>query len=109
VLAQTYPHFEYILRTIAAPTDGQLQHRRSAEIAETYARRDSRIRLIRYSEFLSQLANYNRALTQIFDESEYCKIIQADDWIFPKCLQLMVHALSNPSQGGSMKLPTSLH
>ena len=85
VLAQTYPHFEYILMDNCS-TDG------SAEIAETYARRDSRIRLIRCSEFLSQLANYNRALTQISDESEYCKIVQADDWIFPNCLQLMVQA-----------------
>ena len=57
VLAQTYPHFEYILMDNCS-TDG------SAEIAESYARRDSRIRLIRCSEFLSQLANYNRALTR---------------------------------------------
>ena len=43
VLAQTYPHFEYILMDNCS-TDG------SAEIAETYARRDSRIRLIRCNE-----------------------------------------------------------
>jgi glycosyltransferase involved in cell wall biosynthesis len=93
VLAQTYPHFEYILMDNCS-TDG------SAEIAETYARRDSRIRLIRCSEFLSQLANYNRALTQISDESEYCKIVQADDWIFPKCLQLMVRAFKQSESIG---------
>jgi len=93
VLAQTYPHFEYILMDNRS-TDG------SAEIAETYARRDSRIRLIRCSEFLSQLANYNRALTQISDESEYCKIVQADDWIFPKCLQLMVRAFKQSESIG---------
>jgi glycosyltransferase involved in cell wall biosynthesis len=93
VLAQTYPHFEYILMDNRS-TDG------SAEIAETYARRDSRIRLIRCSEFLSQLANYNRALTQISDESEYCKIVQADDWIFPECLQLMVRAFKQSESIG---------
>src|SRR5215470_1915974 len=93
VLAQTYPHFEYILMDNRS-TDG------SAEIAETYARRDSRIRLIRCSEFLSQLANYNRALTQISDESEYCKIVQADDWIFPKCLQLMVRGFKQSESIG---------
>src|SRR6516164_5220311 len=93
VLAQTYPHFEYILMDNCS-TDG------SAEIAETYARRDSRIRLIRCSEFLSQLANYNRALTQISDESEYCKIVQADDWIFPKCLQSMVRAFKQSESIG---------
>jgi glycosyltransferase involved in cell wall biosynthesis len=83
VLEQTYPHFEYILMDNRS-TDG------SGEIAESYARRDPRIRLIQCSEFLSQLPNYNRALTQISDDSEYCKIVQADDWIFPECLQLMV-------------------
>jgi glycosyltransferase involved in cell wall biosynthesis len=93
VLAQTYPHFEYILMDNCS-TDG------SADIAETYARRDSRIRLIRCSEFLSQLANYNRALTQVSDESEYCKIVQADDWIFPKCLQLMVRAFKQSESIG---------
>jgi glycosyltransferase involved in cell wall biosynthesis len=93
VLAQTYPHFEYILMDNCS-TDG------SAEIAEAYARRDSRIRLIRCSEFLSQLANYNRALTQISDGSEYCKIVQADDWIFPKCLQLMVRAFKQSDSIG---------
>jgi glycosyltransferase involved in cell wall biosynthesis len=83
VLAQTYPHFEYILMDNCS-TDG------SAEIAESYARRDARIRLIRCSEFLSQLANYNRGLKAISDSSKYCKIVQADDWIFPECLQSMV-------------------
>jgi len=85
VLAQTYPHFEYILMDNCS-TDG------SGEIAESYARRDPRIRLIRCTQFLSQLANYNRALTEICQASEYCKIVQADDWIFPECLQSMVLA-----------------
>jgi glycosyltransferase involved in cell wall biosynthesis len=51
VLAQTYPYFEYILMDNCS-TGG------SGEIAETYAHRDSRSRLIRCPEFLSQLANY---------------------------------------------------
>ena len=93
VLAQTYPHFEYILMDNCS-TDG------SGEIAESYARHDSRIRLIQCSEFLSQLANYNRALTQISDYSEYCKIVQADDWIFPDCLQLMVRAFKQSESIG---------
>jgi glycosyltransferase involved in cell wall biosynthesis len=83
VLAQSYPHFEYILMDNCS-TDG------SGEIAETYACRDPRIRLVRCSEFLSQLGNYNRALAEITDVSKYCKIVQADDWIFPQCLELMV-------------------
>ena len=93
VLAQTYSHFEYILMDNCS-TDG------SQEIAESYARRDPRIRLIQCSEFLSQLANYNRALTQISDDSEYCKLVQADDWIFPECLELMVRAFQQSESIG---------
>src|SRR5206468_9138726 len=55
VLAQSFTQFEYILMDNCS-TDG------SAQIAARYASRDARIRLIRCSEFLSQLANYNRAL-----------------------------------------------
>jgi len=93
VLAQTYPHFEYILMDNCS-TDG------SGEIAESYARRDPRIRVIRCTQFLSQLANYNRALREISAASEYCKLVQADDWIFPECLQLMVRAFDQSESIG---------
>jgi len=100
VLAQTYPHFEYILMDNCSTG-------RSAEVAETYTHRDSRICLIRCSEFLSQLANYYRAPTQISDESEYCKIVRADDLIFPNAVN---GAISNKIRllfGTSLKQSTS--
>ena len=93
VLAQSYSQFEYILMDNCS-TDG------SSEIAATYASRDSRIRLIRCSQFLPQLANYNRALAEISDASTYCKIVQADDYIFPECLQLMVRAFEQSESIG---------
>ena len=93
VLAQSYSQFEYILLDNCS-TDG------SSEIAATYASRDPRIRLIRGSQFLSQLPNYNRALAAISDASTYCKIVQADDWIFPECLQLMVQAFEQSESIG---------
>jgi glycosyltransferase involved in cell wall biosynthesis len=93
VLAQSYPNFEYILMDNCS-TDG------SDDIAETYARRDPRIRLIRRSEFLSQLANYNRALAEISEASQYCKMVQADDYIFPECLDLMVQAFEQSKSIG---------
>jgi glycosyltransferase involved in cell wall biosynthesis len=93
VLAQTYPEFEYILMDNCS-TDG------SGEIAKDYARRDARIRLVRCSEFLSQLGNYNRALAEISPLSKYCKMVQADDWIFPDCLKTMVSIFEqSPSIG----------
>jgi glycosyltransferase involved in cell wall biosynthesis len=93
VLAQTYPEFEYILMDNCS-TDG------SGEIAEDYARRDSRIHLTRCSEFLSQLANYNRALAKISPVSKYCKMVQADDWIFPDCLKTMVSIFEQSASTG---------
>jgi glycosyltransferase involved in cell wall biosynthesis len=93
VLTQSYSEFEYILMDNCS-TDG------SREIAETYARRDPRIRLIRCSEFVSQLRNYNRALNEISHASQYCKIVQADDSIFPQCLELMVQSFAQSKSIG---------
>jgi glycosyltransferase involved in cell wall biosynthesis len=93
VLAQTYSYFEYILMDNCS-TDG------SSEIAENYARRDPRIRFIRCSQFLSQLANYNRALAKISENSEYCKIVEADNYILPDCLCMMVEAFRQSERIG---------
>jgi glycosyltransferase involved in cell wall biosynthesis len=93
VLAQTYRHFEYILANNCS-TD------RSVEIVERYAARDSRIRLLHNERFLPQLQNYNQALSQISPSSRYFKMVQADDEIFPRCLEEMVAvAEANPSVG----------
>jgi glycosyltransferase involved in cell wall biosynthesis len=83
VLAQSYTSFEYILVDNCS-TDG------STEIAKGYARRDPRIRLIRRPQLLSQVRNYNCAMAEISEASLYCKIVQADDFLFPECLHLMV-------------------
>lgn len=93
VLRQTYSRFEYILSDNGS-TDG------SSKIAETYLRSDSRIRLIQQPKFLSQVQHYNSALAQISDASQYCKIVQADDFIFPECLQLMVKAFKQSQSIG---------
>lgn len=85
VLAQGFSEFEYILSDNCS-TDG------SREIAEAYARRDPRIRLVRQPQLFSQIQHYNRALAEISNASQYCKIVQADDYIFPDCLRLMVQA-----------------
>ena len=93
VLAQTHERFEYILLDNAS-TDG------SAEIALTFAAGDSRLRYHRNPDLLPQVANYNAALARISAESAYCKIVQADDWIFPECLRAMVEVFeSSPSIG----------
>jgi glycosyltransferase involved in cell wall biosynthesis len=95
VLAQSCDEFEYILVDNCS-TDG------SREIAENYARRDARIRLIRRPQLLSQVQNYNRALADISGASLYCKVVQADDFIFPECLRLMVEAFERSESIGLM-------
>jgi glycosyltransferase involved in cell wall biosynthesis len=83
VLAQTYPQFEYLLVDNQS-TDG------SAKIAAEYAERDRRIRVIRNRDFVGQVRNYNDAVRKISPEARYLKIVQADDCIFPECLERMV-------------------
>ena len=83
VLNQTYENFEYILLDNCS-TDG------SRAIAESYARGDSRIRLLSNDELLSQVENYNRALRQVDRGSDYVKMSQADDFLYPRCLERMV-------------------
>ena len=83
VLAQRYENFEYILANNCS-TD------RSRDIAQKYASRDKRVKLIDNERFLTQAQNYNNALRQISPYSKYCKVVQADDWIFPECLSSMV-------------------
>ena len=85
VLAQSYSHFEYILSDNCS-TDG------SGEIAERYARRDPRIRVVRQPRLLSQVPHYNAAVAEISGASRYCKVVQADDWIYPECLRLLMEA-----------------
>ena len=84
VLHQTYDNWEYILVDNCSD-DG------SAQIAEGYAARfPAKIRLVHTPSFLSQVANYNFALTCISPDSRYCKIVQADDWLYPECLARLV-------------------
>jgi glycosyltransferase involved in cell wall biosynthesis len=83
VLNQSYENWEYILVNNCS-TD------KSYEIAYDYAKSDSRIKVYSNDIFLSQVENYNRSLKLISSDSKYCKMVQADDWIFPNCLMEMV-------------------
>ena len=81
VLRQTYQNWDYTLVNNRS-TDG------SVRIAEKYANQfPERIRVEHNSEFLSQVQNYNHALRFISSGSRYCKVVQADDWLFPDCIK----------------------
>jgi hypothetical protein len=50
--------------------------------------------------FVSQVANYNQAMQRISPQSKYCKVLQADDMLFPECLERMVeNAEQDPTIG----------
>jgi glycosyltransferase involved in cell wall biosynthesis len=100
VLAQTYSHWDYTIVNNCS-TDGTLS------IAEKYASKDARIRIITNDKFLSIIDNANRAVGSISPESKYCKNLSADDWLYPECIARMVQvAEANPSVGvvGSYQL-----
>jgi len=91
VLSQTYSHWEHAIVDNCS-TDGTLQ------IARHYAARDPRIRVMTNDSFVPVIANYNIAFRRVSHESKYCKLVAADDWIYPDCLEKMVHlAEAHPS------------
>jgi glycosyltransferase involved in cell wall biosynthesis len=93
VLGQTHSHFEYVVMENCS-TDGTL------EIVREYAERDPRIRVFAPEELLGPDPNANRAVREIDPASRYVKIVHADDWLFPECLERMVGlAEANPSVG----------
>jgi glycosyltransferase involved in cell wall biosynthesis len=100
VLAQTCESWEYIIVNNCSDD-------RTLEIAREYERKDQRIRVFSNDVFLPIIANHNRACSLISPDSKYCKVVCADDWLFPECLARMsAVAETNPSVGvvGSYQL-----
>jgi len=90
VLAQTYQNWEYCIAN-------NCSRDRTLEIANRYAKRDKRIRIHNNAEFVGCDANGNIALQQMSPASKYCKVVHADDWMFPECVMKMVEvAEANP-------------
>jgi glycosyltransferase involved in cell wall biosynthesis len=93
VLNQTYTNFEYLIVNNCS-TD------RTLEVALDYAKKDSRIRVHNNREFLGVIANHNLAFSVISPKAKYCKVVSADDFIFPECIMRLVElAELNPSVG----------
>jgi glycosyltransferase involved in cell wall biosynthesis len=100
VLAQTYGNWEYVIVNNCSSD-------KSLKIAENYAKKDKRIRIYKNEQFLNRIQNMNYAMRLISSNSKYCKVVHADDWIFPECITQMVEvAEAYPSVGivGSYRL-----
>lgn len=104
VLHQTYANWEYIIVNNCSIDS-------SGDIALEYANQDSRIKVYNNEVFLDQMQNWNRAMQLISSDSKYCKVVHADDWLFPECISRMVELSEQyPSAGivGAYRLDENL-
>ncbi len=91
VLWQTFEDFELVIVDDRS-TDG------SVEIANRYASRDTRIRVIVNEKNLGQFANRNHAIT--LARGKYIKYHDSDDLMYPHCLATMIAPMeAEPTAG----------
>jgi glycosyltransferase involved in cell wall biosynthesis len=83
VQSQTYSHWNYTIVDNCSSDD-------TLKIALEMASQDSRIRVVRNTHFVRVIENHNISVREASDDSKYCKIIAADDWMFPECIEKLV-------------------
>jgi glycosyltransferase involved in cell wall biosynthesis len=84
VLNQSYENWEYVIVDNCS-TDETL------ELARRFESQDTRVRVVAADVFVGPIENQNRAVREISPESKYTKVLHADDWLFPECLERMVN------------------
>lgn len=93
VLKQTWQNWEYVIVDNGS-TDG------TADMVRRYAERDARIRVHTNERTVDVIQNHNIAFGLLSPESTYCKLLQADDWMFPECVERMVAAARSAANIG---------
>jgi glycosyltransferase involved in cell wall biosynthesis len=83
VLKQTHQDWEYIIVDNCSKDA-------TPDIVREYARQDKRIRIVTNTSFAGIIENHNVAFSQISPKADYCKVVQADDWIYPECVEKFV-------------------
>ena len=83
ILKQSYTNWKAVVVNNCSTDD-------TAAIANEFATRDPRFRVLDCTEFVGQAENYNRALAQASPDSEYVNIVEADNWITPESIALKV-------------------
>jgi glycosyltransferase involved in cell wall biosynthesis len=93
VLRQSFRDWNYIIVDNRSTDD-------SLKIAKWYERVDARISVVSNDVFLSMPSNFNRAFSLVPAASKYVKVVCADDWIMPRCLEELVrYAEDHPTVG----------
>lgn len=91
VLKQTFQEWEYVIVD-------NCSRDATPDILREYARADRRIRVVTNNSAVGIIENHNIAFSHISPRADYCKMVQADDWIFPECLEKFVRfSEANPA------------
>src|SRR4030042_2690535 len=73
---------------------------KTKEIAEEFVKNDKRFKLHNYEEYYHLVQNWNRIVNHISPDSEYFKVVQADDMIDPDYLKEMIQIMvQHPTAG----------
>ena len=83
VLKQTFQDWEYVF------VDNGSRDA-TPDIIREYARSDRRIRVVTNASCVDIIESHNIAFSQMSPKADYCKVVQADDWIYPECLEKFV-------------------
>jgi glycosyltransferase involved in cell wall biosynthesis len=94
ILKQTFISWECVIVNNCS-TD------RTEEIIKQFVERDNRFKLFTYSDFVSLERNWNRLYNHISTESDYFKVVQADDIIPPESLEEMIKLLDQYPNAGT--------
>lgn len=93
VLAQSYNNWDYTIVDNRS-TDS------TVAIAREYADSQPRIKITSNDQFVGVVENHNRAFRSISPDAKYCKLVSADDWLYPECISKLVDfAERHPSVG----------
>ena len=93
VLAQTYRNWDFTIVNNCSTDD-------TLSVCLKYAATDPRIRVVTNPSFLKIIENHNRTLSYVSPQAKYCKVVFADDWLFPACIEeLVADAERHPSVG----------
>lgn len=93
VLRQTYRNWRAVVVNNCSTDE-------TGAIADGYASRDDRIRVLHCQEFLDQAGNYNRAVASASAGVRYIKLLEADNWMTEDYLERLLEVAENAPRVG---------